>query len=117
MIAGLFPLDVLGELISIGILLAFAAVCAGVLVLRYTSPGTVRPFRVPAAWFTCIAGVVVCLGMTVFLPRDTWIRLVIWTGIGSRRLLPLRLPPQPPAPHGCLNHPDMARQAQGRTGY
>ena len=81
-IAGLFPLDVLGELISIGILLAFAAVCAGVLVLRYTSPGTVRPFRVPAAWFTCIAGVVVCLGMTLFLPRDTWIRLLIWSGIG-----------------------------------
>ena len=81
-VAGVFPLDVLGELISIGILLAFAAVCAGVLVLRYTSPATTRPFRVPAARLTCTAGVVVCLGMTVFLPRDTWIRLVIWTGIG-----------------------------------
>jgi APA family basic amino acid/polyamine antiporter len=81
-VAGVFPLDVLGELISIGILLAFAAVCAGVLMLRYTSPGTVRPFRVPAAWLTCIAGVVVCLGLTLFLPRDTWIRLLIWTGIG-----------------------------------
>ena len=81
-IAGLFPLDVLGELISIGILLAFAAVCAGVLVLRYTSPDTARPFRVPAAWVTCTAGVAVCLGMTLFLPRDTWIRLLIWSGIG-----------------------------------
>jgi APA family basic amino acid/polyamine antiporter len=81
-VAGLFPLDVLGELISIGILLAFAAVCAGVLVLRYTSAATARPFRVPAAGFTCTAGVIVCLGMTLFLPRDTWIRLVIWTGIG-----------------------------------
>ena len=81
-VAGVFPLDVLGELISIGILLAFAAVCAGVLVLRYTSPETPRPFRVPAALLTCTAGVVVCLGMTVFLPRDTWIRLVIWTVIG-----------------------------------
>jgi APA family basic amino acid/polyamine antiporter len=81
-IAGVFPLDVLGELISIGILLAFAAVCAGVLVLRYTSPGTVRPFRVPAVWLTCTAGVVVCLGMTLFLPHDTWVRLFIWTGLG-----------------------------------
>ena len=47
--AGVFPLDVLGELISIGILLAFTAVCAGVLVLRRTQPDTPRPFRVPLA--------------------------------------------------------------------
>jgi len=81
-IAGTFPLDVLGELISIGILLAFAAVCAGVLVLRITAPDAVRPFRVPAAWLTCTAGVVVCLAMTLALPRDTWARLAIWTAIG-----------------------------------
>ena len=36
----------------------------------------------PAAWLTCTAGVAVCLGMTIFLPRDTWIRLLIWSGIG-----------------------------------
>ena len=47
--AGLLPLDVLGELISIGILLAFVAVCLGVLVLRYTKPDMPRPFRVPLA--------------------------------------------------------------------
>jgi len=80
--AGVFPLDVLGELISIGILLAFTAVCAGVLVLRRTQPDTPRPFRVPFAGFTAIAGVVVCLAMTLALPHDTWIRLAIWTGIG-----------------------------------
>jgi APA family basic amino acid/polyamine antiporter len=80
--AGLFPLDVLGELISIGILLAFTAVCAGVLVLRHTQPDTPRPFRVPFATFTSIAGVVVCLAMTLALPHDTWIRLAIWTLIG-----------------------------------
>jgi basic amino acid/polyamine antiporter, APA family len=80
--AGIFPLDVLGELISIGILLAFTAVCAGVLVLRRTQPDTPRPFRVPFAGFTAIAGVVVCLAMTAFLPHDTWIRLAIWTAIG-----------------------------------
>jgi APA family basic amino acid/polyamine antiporter len=80
--AGVFPLDVLGELVSIGILLAFTAVCAGVLVLRRTMPEASRPFRVPFAAVVCTAGVIVCLGLTFFLPRDTWIRLAIWSGIG-----------------------------------
>lgn len=80
--AGVFPIDVLGELVSIGILLAFTAVCAGVLVLRYTMPEAARPFRVPFAPLTCTAGVAMCLGLTFFLPHDTWIRLLIWTGIG-----------------------------------
>ena len=81
--AGVFPLDVLGELISIGILLAFTAVCAGVLVLRKTQPDAVRPCRVPGAAFTCIAGAIVCLGMTLALPHDTWIRLLGWSIVGA----------------------------------
>jgi basic amino acid/polyamine antiporter, APA family len=80
--AGLFPLNVLGELISIGILLAFTAVCIGVLVLRYTRPDAPRPFRVPFAPLTCVLGAVVCGGMTYFLPADTWWRLLIWTALG-----------------------------------
>jgi APA family basic amino acid/polyamine antiporter len=80
--AGIFPLDVLGELISIGILLAFTAVCAGVVVLRRTQPEAPRPFKVPFATLTGVLGVVVCLAMTLFLPHDTWIRLAIWTAIG-----------------------------------
>lgn len=80
--AGVFPLDVLGELISIGILLAFAAVCIGVLVLRYTRPEAPRPFRVPWAPVTCVLGTLVCLGMTLALPGDTWVRLLIWTIVG-----------------------------------
>ncbi len=80
--AGLFPLNVLGELISIGILLAFTAVCIGVLVLRYTRPDTPRPFRVPFAPVTCVLGALVCGGMTYFLPADTWWRLLIWTALG-----------------------------------
>jgi APA family basic amino acid/polyamine antiporter len=80
--AGLFPLDVLGELISIGILLAFAVVCIGVLVLRKTRPDQHRPFRVPYAPFTCVLGAVVCLAMTLALPSGTWWRLLIWTALG-----------------------------------
>jgi APA family basic amino acid/polyamine antiporter len=82
LIAGLFPLNVLGELISIGILFAFTVVCIGVLVLRYSRPDLHRPFRVPFAPVTCVLGAIICGGMTYFLPTDTWWRLGIWTLIG-----------------------------------
>jgi basic amino acid/polyamine antiporter, APA family len=81
-IAGLFPLDVLGELISIGILLAFTCVCIGVLVLRYTRPELARPFRVPFAPVTCVLGALICISMMAFLPLDTWWRLLIWSVLG-----------------------------------
>lgn len=83
LIAGVFPLDVLADLISIGILLAFAVVCIGVLVMRFTRPDVHRPFRVPAAWLLCPLGAVVCTGMTYFLSDATWIRLVLWTLLGG----------------------------------
>jgi APA family basic amino acid/polyamine antiporter len=82
LIAGLFPLNVLGELISIGILFAFTVVCIGVLIMRYTKPDLERPFRVPAAPITCVLGALVCGGMTYFLPTDTWWRMGIWTLLG-----------------------------------
>jgi len=81
-IGGLFPLDVLGELISIGILLAFTGVCIGVLILRYTKPDMPRPFRVPFAPVTCVLGALVCMTMMAFLPADTWWRLAIWSALG-----------------------------------
>ena len=71
LIGGLFPVTILGELVSIGTLLAFTTVCIGVLVLRYTRPDIPRPFKVPAPWFVCIAGALVCTGMMVSLPQDT----------------------------------------------
>jgi APA family basic amino acid/polyamine antiporter len=82
LIAGLFPLSVLADLISIGILLAFAMVCIGVLVLRHNRPAAPRPFRVPLARVTCPLGAAVCLGMTFALSNATWIRLAIWTLLG-----------------------------------
>ncbi len=81
-IAAIFPLDLLADLISIGILLAFSVVCLGVLVLRRTRPDEYRPFRVPWAPFTCILGALVCVAMTYFLSNETWLRLLIWTIIG-----------------------------------
>lgn len=83
LIAGVFPLDVLADLISMGILLAFAVVCIGVLVMRYTRPEVHRPFRVPVAWLLCPLGALVCAGTTYFLSNATWIRLVVWTALGA----------------------------------
>ena len=82
LIGGLLPVRILGELVSIGTLLAFATVCVGVLVLRRARPELPRRFRVPAPYFTCISGALVCLGLTVALPPDTWIRLAVWTVLG-----------------------------------
>jgi APA family basic amino acid/polyamine antiporter len=81
-IAGLFPLNILGELISLGILFAFAGVCIGVLVLRYTKPNVARPFRVPLAPVTCTVGALVCLILITFLPLETWLLFGIWSVIG-----------------------------------
>jgi basic amino acid/polyamine antiporter, APA family len=82
-IAGVFPLDLLADLIAIGILLAFAVVCIGVLVMRRTRPDAPRPFRVPWAPFTCVLGAIVCLGMTLSLSNGTWIRLLLWSVLGG----------------------------------
>ncbi|HTC51176.1 MAG TPA: amino acid permease [Steroidobacteraceae bacterium] len=81
-VGGLVPVDILGELVSIGTLFAFIVVCIGVLVLRKTRPDLPRPFRVKAVWFVAPAGVVMCALMIGFLPVSTWLRLVLWTAIG-----------------------------------
>ena len=82
LIGGLFPVTILGELVSIGTLLAFTTVCIGVLVLRYTRPDIPRPFKVPAPWFVCLSGAAVCTLMMLSLPKDTWARLLVWTALG-----------------------------------
>jgi APA family basic amino acid/polyamine antiporter len=80
--AGLLPIGLLGELVSIGTLLAFAIVCAGVLALRYTDPDRPRPFRTPLVPLVPIGGIAACLYLMSGLPKDTWARLVIWMVIG-----------------------------------
>ena len=81
-LAGFLPLDILGQLVSIGTLAAFAIVCAGVMVLRKRAPEAKRPFRTPLVWVTAPAGIFMCGFMMVFLPLDTWLRLAVWTAIG-----------------------------------
>src|SRR5437763_13730672 len=82
LIGGVFPVGILGHLVSIGTLAAFVTVCLGVLVLRVTRPELPRPFRAPAPWFTCIAGALVCGAMMLSLGADTWWRLIVWTAVG-----------------------------------
>jgi APA family basic amino acid/polyamine antiporter len=82
LMAGLFPIGLLGELVSIGTLLAFAIVCGGVLVLRKTDPNIPRPFKTPLVPLVPILGIGFCLYLMISLPKDTWARLVVWMLIG-----------------------------------
>ncbi|GJD33609.1 amino acid permease [Methylobacterium aerolatum] len=81
-VAGLVPIDVLGELVSIGTLLAFGLVCASVPILRRRRPDLPRPFRVPAADVVAGLGLAACAVLMASLPPETWIRLALWLGLG-----------------------------------
>ncbi|MES2620555.1 MAG: amino acid permease [Bacteroidota bacterium] len=80
--AAFVPARIVGEMTSIGTLFAFIIVCAGVLYMRYKMPDAPRVFKTPFVPFVPIMGIVVCFGMMVFLPGDTWIRLGVWMAIG-----------------------------------
>jgi APA family basic amino acid/polyamine antiporter len=80
--AALIPIGILGELVSIGTLLAFIIVCAGVWILRVRRPELKRPFRTPLVPIVPILGIGVSFLMMASLPFDTWLRLVIWLIIG-----------------------------------
>ena len=76
------PIGVLGELVSIGTLLAFVIVCAGIWILRVRKPELHRPFKTPLVPFVPIMGMLVSLLMMVFLPWQTWLRMMVWLAIG-----------------------------------
>ena len=83
---GVLPMSLVGELVSIGTLLAFVLVCIGVPLLRVASPEIERPFRVPGgkigAWLVGILGAVSCIYVMWGLPKDTWLRLIFWLEVG-----------------------------------
>jgi APA family basic amino acid/polyamine antiporter len=82
LLAGALPIDILNPLVSIGTLLAFVVVCIGTMILRIKRPKALRPFRTPYLWIVAPIGIFMCILMMVFLPKETWERLVVWTAIG-----------------------------------
>ena len=81
-IAGLFPVGILGQMTVLGALLAFAIVCLGVLVLRRTQPKLHRPFKCPLVPFVPIVGVLSCVIQMFVLQPVTWLQLIGWMIVG-----------------------------------
>jgi APA family basic amino acid/polyamine antiporter len=81
-LAASLPLNVLDEMVSIGTLLAFVIVCAGVWVIRRRNPDMPRPFKTPWVPVVPILGIVISLAMMLSLTGLTWIRLAVWLVIG-----------------------------------
>jgi APA family basic amino acid/polyamine antiporter len=80
---GLIPISIVGQLVSIGTLLAFVIVSASVMVMRKAHPEIPRPFRTPLVWLVAPLSIVVCGAQMIGLPEDTWIRLIVWLIIGQ----------------------------------
>jgi APA family basic amino acid/polyamine antiporter len=81
-LAGIFPVGILGQLTSMGALLAFAIVCFGILLLRYKQPTLHRPFKTPFVPWIPLAGTLVCIIQMLALPGVTWVQFLIWMFIG-----------------------------------
>lgn len=82
LVCGFFPVGILGQLVSMGTLMAFGIVCFGVLILRYRQPKLHRPFKVPFFPWIPLAGTLACLIQMIALPAITWMQLVFWTFLG-----------------------------------
>lgn len=80
--SGLFPVEILGQLVSMMTLFIFMIVCLGVWILRHTHPEFKRPFKVRFVPLIPILGIVSCFGQMLVLPAITWLQLVIWLVLG-----------------------------------
>ncbi|HLK66367.1 MAG TPA: amino acid permease [Bryobacteraceae bacterium] len=80
--SGFLPISKLGEMTSIGTLLAFVIVCIGIIIMRKTNPNAPRPYKTPLVPVVPILGVLVCFAMMASLDLLTWTRLFVWLGIG-----------------------------------
>ncbi len=81
-VAGVFPVGILGQITSMGALMAFAIVCLGVLILRRTQPDLKRPFRTPLVPLIPLLGIGSCVAQMILLPLVTWVQLAVWMGVG-----------------------------------
>jgi APA family basic amino acid/polyamine antiporter len=81
-LAGLFPLSILVQLVSVGTLMVFIAVALAVMVLRRDDPDRPRPFRTPFVPFAPIAGILVCGYLLTGIPLRTWTVYLIWLALG-----------------------------------
>lgn len=82
LLSGLFPIEILGSLVSISTLFIFAMVCLGVLILRHTHPLQERIFKVPFAPWIPILGALACFSQMIFFPLTTWFQAILWFGMG-----------------------------------
>jgi APA family basic amino acid/polyamine antiporter len=108
-VAGLTPIQVVGEMTSIGTLFAFVVVCAAVIMLRIKRPEAPRPFRVPFGFLFPVLGVISCLYLMLSLSVVTWVRFLVWLDLGmliywfyGRTHSPLRDPAEQAAQSGLL---------------
>lgn len=81
-LSGLFPVEILGQLVSMMTLFIFAIVCLGVWILRHTHPEFKRPFKVPFVPWVPLLGILTCLGQMLCLPAITWVQMILWMVIG-----------------------------------
>jgi len=82
LMGGLFPIGLLGEMVSVGTLLAFALICGGVIYLRIKEPDMHRPFKTPYWKVIAPLGVISCLYLVMSLPLPTFVRLFVWMILG-----------------------------------
>lgn len=108
-LAGFLPIGILGEMVSIGTLLAFMLVCIGIWRMRHTQPDRPRPFRTPWVPFVPIMGVLISVIQMASLPLMTWLRLLIWMAIGLAVYFVYGI-------HHSTQHSDVAEPADAPLG-